>query len=215
MNNLLYKEFRLVIHPLYYLTSLFAALILIPYWVYFVALMYFLFIAIPNIFTNAKAQNDTGFSVLLPVRKRDVVKARVTSMAALEILQIAVAAIFVALSMSINPKGNVLIDANLAFLGCGLVLYGLFNLFFFPMYYKTGYKIGIPLMVGLTVFTVIGAIIEVLVVMVPAVTKVLDGNTPSAMVSQIPVLAAGIALYAGLTWLAYRLAAKNFEKIDI
>lgn len=215
MNNLLYKEFRLVIHPFYYLTSLFAALILIPYWVYFVALMYFLFIAIPNIFTNAKAQNDTGFSVLLPVRKSDVVKARVMSMAALEIVQMAVAAVFVALSLVINPKGNVLIDANLAYLGCGLLLYGLFNLFFFPMFYKTGHKIGIPLMVGLTVFTLVGGIIEVLVVMVPAVAKVLDGNTPSAMVSQIPVLAAGIALYIGLTWLAYRLAANNFEEIDL
>ncbi|PKN97895.1 MAG: hypothetical protein CVU42_14215 [Chloroflexi bacterium HGW-Chloroflexi-4] len=215
MNNLLYKELRLVIHPFYYLTSLFAALILIPYWVYFVALMYFLFIAIPNIFTNAKAQNDTGFSVLLPVKKSDVVKARVTSMAALEILQMAVAAIFVAISVAISPKGNVLIDANLAYLGCGLLLYGLFNLFFFPMYYKTGHKIGIPLMVGLTVFTIIGGIIEVLVVTVPAVAKVLDGNTPSALVSQIPVLAAGIALFAGLTWLAYRMAAKNFEAVDL
>ena len=215
MNNLLYKEFRLVIHPFYYLTSLFAALILIPNWVYFVALMYFLFIAIPNIFTNAKAQNDTGFSVLLPVRKSDVVKARVMSMATLEIIQIAVAAIFVAISVSINQNGNFLIDANLAYLGCSLVLYGLFNLVFFPMFYKTGYKIGIPLMVGLTVFTVIGGIIEVLVVTAPAVANVLDGNTHSAMVSQIPVLAAGIVLFAGLTWLAYRLAAKNFEKIDL
>ena len=215
MNNLLYKEFRLVIHPFYYLTSLFAALILIPNWVYFVALMYFLFTAIPNIFTNAKAQNDTGFSVLLPVRKSDVVKARVMSMATLEIIQIAVAAIFVAISVSINQNGNFLIDANLAYLGCSLVLYGLFNLVFFPMFYRTGYKIGIPLMVGLTVFTVIGGIIEVLVVTAPAVANVLDGNTPSAMVSQIPVLAAGIVLFAGLTWLAYRLAAKNFEKIDL
>ena len=69
------QEFKLVIHPLYHLIPLFGALLLIPNWVYFVALMYFLFIAIPNIFVNAKAQNDTGFSVLLPVRKSDVVKA--------------------------------------------------------------------------------------------------------------------------------------------
>ncbi|MHB8136191.1 MAG: hypothetical protein ACYDH1_18435, partial [Anaerolineaceae bacterium] len=133
----------------------------------------------------------------------------------LEIVQMAVAAIFVAISVAINPKGNVLIDANLAYLGCGLVLYGLFNLFFFPMFYKTAHKIGIPLMVGLTVFTLVGGIIEVLVVSVPAVAKVLDGNTPSAMISQIPILAAGIVLFAGLTWLAYRKSAANFEKVDL
>ena len=215
MNNLLYKEFRLVIHPFFYLTTLFAALILIPYWVYFVALMYLLFFAIPNIFMNAKAQNDTGFTVLLPVRKSDVVKARVMSIAIVEIVQMAVAAIFVVISVSINSKGNFLIDANLAYLGCGLVLYGFFNLAFFPLFYKTSYKIGIPLGVGLTVFTLLAGIIEVLVLFVPAVSNVLDGVTSSALLNQIPVLAAGVALFVGLTWLAYRLAAKNFEAVDL
>ncbi len=215
MNNLLYKELRLVIHPLFYLTVLFGALILIPNWVYFVALMYVLFIAFPNIFMNVKAQNDTGFSVLMPVRKRDVVKARIMSMSILEVAQVLVAAIFVAISVSINPKGNFLIDANLAFLGCVLVMYGLFNLIFFPMFYKTSHKIGIPLLVALCVAFVFSSIIEVLVVMVPAVTKVLDGVNSSALVSQIPVLAAGIALFAALTWLAYQRAATNFEVIDL
>ena len=215
MNNLLYKELRLVIHPLFYLTVLFGALILIPNWVYFVALMYVLFVAFPNIFMNVKAQNDTGFSVLMPVRKRDVVKARVLSMSILEIAQVLVAAIFVAIGVSINPKGNFLIDANLAFLGCGLVMYGLFNFIFFPMFYKTCHKIGIPLLVALCVVFVFASIIEVLVVMVPAVAKVLDGVNSSALVSQIPVLAAGIALFVALTWLSYRRAAKNFEEIDL
>lgn len=215
MNNLLYKEFRLVIHPFFYLTSLCTALILIPYWVYFVALMYFLFIAIPNIFTNAKAQNDTGFTVLMPVKKSDVVKARVISIAMLEVMQIAVAGIFVAISVVINPGGNFLIDANLAYLGCGLLLYGVFNVFFFPMFYKNGYKIGVPLVVGLTVFTLLGGIIEVLVVSAPSVASVLDGVTPSALVSQIPVLIAGLILFAGLTWLSYRRSAKNFEAVDL
>lgn len=215
MNNLLYKEFRLVIHPFFYLTTLFAAFILIPYWVYFVALMYLLFIPVPNIFVNAKAQNDTGFTVLLPVRKSDVVKARVVSIAVFEILQIAVAAIFVAISVSINPKGNFLIDANLAYLGLGLVLYGFFNLAFFPLFYKTAHKVGLPLGVGLTVFTLLAGIIEVLILLVPTVANVLDGVTSSALLRQIPVLAGGIVLFVGLTWLAYLLSAKNFEAVDL
>ena len=215
MNNLLYKEFRLVIHPFFYLTTLFAALILIPYWVYFVALMYLLFIAVPNILMNVKAQNDTGFTVLLPVRKSDVVKARVVSIAVLEIVQIAVAAIFVAISVSINPKGNFLIDANLAYLGLGLVLYGFFNLAFFPLFYKTAHKVGFPLGVGLTVFTLLAGIIEVLILLVPTVANVLDGVTSSALLRQVPVLAAGIVLFVGLTWLAYLLSAKNFEAVDL
>ncbi len=215
MSNLIYKEFRLVIHPLFFVTALFGVLILIPNWVYFVALMYFLFIAIPNIFMNVKAQNDTGFSVLLPVSKSDVVKARIWSMSLLEIVQILVAAIFVAISVKINPKGNFLIDANLAYLGCSLVMYGLFNIIFFPMFYKTTYKIGIPLIVALTAVFLFTGAIEVLVVTVPAVAHVLDGVSSAALVHQIPVLAAGIALFAGANWLAYRLSARNFEKVDL
>ncbi len=215
MSNLIYKEFRLVIHPFFFLTALFGGLILIPNWVYFVALMYFLFIAIPNIFMSVKAQNDTGFSVLLPVRKSDVVKARVASMAILEIVQVLVAAMFVAISVNINPKGNFLIDANLAYLGCAFVMYGVFNLIFFPMFYKTAHKIGVPLMVALVAVFLYAGILETLVVVVPAVAGVLDGVNSAALLRQIPVLAIGIALFAGLTWLAYRLAAKNFEAVDL
>jgi ABC-2 type transport system permease protein len=215
MSNLIYKEFRLVIHPFFFLIALFGALILIPNWVYLVALMYFLFIAIPNIFMNVKAQNDTGFSVLLPVRKSDVVKARVVSMSILEIVQVLVAAIFVAISIKVNPKGNFLIDANIAYLGCALVMYGLFNLIFFPMFYKTAHKIGVPLIVGFTAVFLYAGIIEVMVVAVPAVARVLDGVNSAALLRQIPVLAIAIALFAGLSWLAYRLAANNFEKVDL
>ena len=215
MSNLLYKEFRLVIHPLYHLIPLFGALLLIPNWVYFVALMYFLFIAIPNIFTNAKAQNDTGFSVLLPVRKQDVVKARVCSMALLEALQVVVAAIFVAINVNIYPKGNFLIDANIAFLGCVFVMYGVFNLIFFPMYYNTTYKIGIPLLVALTVTFLFTAVIELLVVLVPSVAFVLDGVTSAALVRQIPVLIAGILLFALLTTIAYQQSKRKFAEVDL
>ncbi len=215
MINLLHKEFRLVIHPLYHLVPLFAALILIPYWVYFVALMYFLFIAIPNIFTNAKAQNDTGFSVLLPVKKSDVVKARVLSMAVLEIIQVAVAAIFVAINLLFVSNNNFLIDANLAYLGCALMMYGIFNLLFFPLFYKTADKIGVPILISLTVAFLFTAVLEVASLLVAPVNRVLDGINAAALVRQIPVLLAGGILFVLLTWLAYRRSAARFEKVDL
>ena len=215
MVNLLYKEFRLVIHPLFHLVPLFGALVHIPNWVYFEALMYCLFVAVPNIFTNAKAQNDIGFSVLLPVRKSDVVKSRVLSMAILEVIQVAVASIFVTISLVFYRQGNFFIDANIAFLGCALVMYGVFNLVFFPGFYKSGHKIGIPFMIALIVSFLFTVVIELLVVLVPPVTNILDGRTPEALVKQIPVLVAGLAIFAGMTWLAYRKSAKNFESVDL
>lgn len=215
MKNLLYKEFRLVISPLYFLILLSGALLLIPQWVYFMAMMYFLFLVVPNVFANARAVNDIGFTVMLPVGKREVVKARVASIAALELLQIASAAIFAVLNMALYPKGNFLIDANIAYLGCVFMMYGIFNVLFFPMFYKTAYKIAGPILVSLTVSGLFAAAVETLVVAVPAAAHVLDGTTGEALIRQLPVLAAGMILFALLTMLAYKSSAENFEKVDL
>ncbi len=138
MKNLLYKEFRLAINPLFYLVPLFGALLLIPSWVYFVALSYVFYITISNIFATCKSQNDIGFSVMLPVRKRDIVKARVISIGVIELIHFLVAVIFGIINFKMYKGQNQLMDPNAAFFGFVLMMYGLFNLIFFPMYYKTG-----------------------------------------------------------------------------
>lgn len=215
MIKLLHKEFKLVIHPLYFLTALFSALLLIPQWVYFIAMMYIFFFIIPNIFSSAKAQNDISFTVMLPVRKRDVVKARVASIATLELVQIASAAIFATLNMMLYPNGNFLIDANIAYLGCVFIMFGIFNAIFFPMFYKTAYKIGWPLTIAMATAILFALCVEVLVVTVPTATHILDGITRDALTRQVPVLAGGIILFALLTGLAYKKSVKNFEKVDL
>jgi hypothetical protein len=215
MKNLLYKEFRLVINPLCYLTVLFSALLLIPQWVYFVAMMYLLFIIVPNIFTNAKAINDTGFTMMLPVRKGDIVKARVVSIATLELIQVVSAAVFVILNMSLYPKGNFLIDANIAYLGCVFMMYGIFNAIFFPMFYRTAYKIVWPIACALTTTILFAFVVEALVLSVPAAKHLLDGISGDALIRQIPVLGVGIALFVLMTTLACKKSMKNFEKVDL
>ena len=215
MRNLLYKEFRLAIHPLFFLILLSGAFLLIPQWVYFVAMMYFFFIAVPNIFNDAKAKNDIGFTVMLPIRKRDVVKARVLSIAALELLQIALAAVFAAINMALYPNGNFMIDANIAYLGCVFVMYGIFNAIFFPMFYRNAYKIGWPLLTAITASFLFAAAIETLVLSMPAAAHILDGISGEALRRQLPVIAAGIILFVLLTVLAFKKSTKNFEKVDL
>lgn len=212
MKNLLYKEFRLAIPSAYLLMSLFGALVLIPQWVYFVALMYFFYFTVPNIFIGGKAQNDILFTALLPVRRRDIVKARICSIALLELLQLVVTAVFVLINMAIYPNGSFLIDANIAYIGFGFMIYGVFNLIMFPMFYKTAYKVGIPMVVSITVVTLLAAGIELLVAFVPG-ARVFDGTQHLAI--HMGVLAAGIALFFGLTAISYRLSAKRFECVNI
>lgn len=212
MRNLLYKEFRLAIHPSFLLMSLFGALVLIPQWLYFFALMYFFFLSVPNIFTGAKAQNDIMFTALLPVCRRDIVKARVLSIALLELLQLLVTAVFVLINMAIYPQGSFMLDANIAYIGFGFMLFGVFNLIMLPMFYKTAYKIAIPITVSTGVVMLLAAGIEALVLLVPA-AKVFDGTQHIGL--HLGVLAIGIALFFGLTALSYPLSAKRFEKVNI
>lgn len=214
MKNLLYKEFRLAIHPLFYpLLVLFGALLMIPQWVFFLALMYFFFITAPNIFTMGKAQNDIEFSVTLPVRKRDVVKARVMSVTLIGLMQILIAAVFAVLHMAVyKTVDNFLLDPNIAFFGFSLVMYALFNVVFFPMFYKTADKVGIPIVAGIIVTLLFAAGVEFAILYIPAL-RILDGM--GHMGAQLLVLAGGIVLFVLLNIAAYRISARRFERVDL
>jgi ABC-2 type transport system permease protein len=118
MKNLLYKEFHLVVHPLFYLVLLFGALLLIPEWVFFLVPMYFIFTTLPNLFSMAKAQNDIGFSAMLPIKRSDIVKARMISIVILEVMQIIVTAVFSVINLVLYPKGNFLLDPNVTYRLC-------------------------------------------------------------------------------------------------
>lgn len=212
MKNLLYKEFHLVIHPLFFLVILFGGLLLIPEWAYFIALMYFFWITVPNVFTFSKAQNDIGFSAMLPVRRDDIVKARMMSIVILEVLQILVTAIFAVINLNIYPKGNFLLDTNATFIGCAFIMYAIFNVIFFPMFYKTAYKVGLPIIAALATAMLFAAGIELLIIFVPAL-KPLDGKETIA--AQLPVLAAGIITFVLLNIAALKVSVKRFENVSL
>lgn len=215
MTNLLYKEFRLVINPLFFLITLLGALVLIPQWAYFVAPMYLLFIAVPNIIVTAKTQKDNEFTVLLPVRKSDAVRARVLAIALLQVVQIFVIAIFAILNIILYHTSNFLIDPNVAYIGCVFAMYGIFNVVFFPMLYKTAYKVGVPLIVAMIFTFAFAAGIEFLVVDVPVAAYILDGISRDALIGQIPVLVCGIAVFILLTWISIRKSSERYGRVDL
>lgn len=214
MKALLYKEFKLIINPAFYLVALLSALILIPQWVYFVALLYFCFMAAPNLFTLSKNYKEIYFSAVQPVRRRDIVKARVLSMVTLEVVQLLVAAICVVLKLTLWPTPNYLfLDGNLAFLGLSFVMFGVFNIIMLPMFYKTAYKI-----LASVVFATIAAVafatgIELCVIYVPFISNIIDGMRTTT--AHILTLIGGIAVFAGMNVIAYRISAARFERIDL
>ena len=215
MKNLIYKELRLSINPLFYLITLLASLILIPNWVYFIAISYLLYIALPNIFTTNKAQNDIAFSVLLPVRKRDVVGARVLSIAGLEVLQMAVAGLFCWLNHILYHNENFLLNPNAAYIGFGFMMFGVFNLVFFPMFYKTAFKVGIPAIIAVVAATLFATGVELVCLFIPWAKQAFDAPNPATLIWKIGALIAGMVVFVLLTFAAYRASAKRFERINL
>lgn len=216
MKNLLYKEFKLAVSPPFvYIVPLLGALLLIPQYPYFIALMYAFFISIPNIFIIGRDQRDIQFSVLLPVRKRDVVKARFYAIIIIELIHIAVAVVFGIIRNGMFPQeSSFLMDVNVAFFGFAFIMFGIYNIIFFPMFYKTAYKVGVPVIIAMVAAFVFVVLVEFSVQAVPAL-RVLDGIQAGTLGAQLPVLAAGILLFAALNVIAFRMSAERFETIDV
>ena len=118
--------------------------------------------------------------------------------------------------MGINPNGTNLagIDANVALFGCVLLIYGVFNVVFLPVFYKTAIRAGRAFLLAVIPMTVLMVLVEALSHF-PVVGPYLDATDAAGQVRQLPVLAVGLAAFALLSWLAYRKAAKNYERVDL
>ncbi|MEI6100603.1 MAG: ABC-2 transporter permease [Eubacteriales bacterium] len=215
MKDLLYKEFKLAVHPSTYLFLCFSSFLLIPSWPYFIAFGY-IFMGFMNTFFIGRTNQDIFFTASLPVRKKDVVRARILSIAIFEMLQVAAAIPFAILNTMIYPQGNMAgMNTNFAFFGFALIMYAIFNGIFFPMFYKSAYKVGIPILVGVIASSVFAVAVEFGVHTVPFLITNLNAKGAGHLESQLPVLAAGIVLFCLSTWLSCRKAESNFEKVDL
>jgi len=217
MKDLLYKEFKLAIHPTAFIFLSLSALLLIPSYPYYIAFIY-TDLAVFFIFLLGRENQDALFSVSLPVRKRDTVKARCYVIVLIELAQIILAIPFAIIGSRINPNplGNLAgIEANVAFFGFVFIMYALFNGIYLPMFYKSAYKAGMPLVFASAAIAAYIAALEVAVQSIPFLKTYLDTWETGMLSRQIPILVVGIGIYAVCMWLTYRKAAKNFETVDL
>lgn len=216
IGNLIYKELKLVVSPAAYLFPLLAALLLIPQYPYCVGMLYFFF-GIQISFQMAFANKDNEFTAMLPIPRRQVVVSKYITVILIQFLQILIAIPFAVLtSFVVNPSGNPLgMDANTAFFGLTLIEYSAFNAIFLPGYFKTGYKMGIPFVLGLTAFFITALAIELIIAFVPALKSALDGIGGDYFVCHLLTLLLGIAVYIITLALSYKKSVKNFEKVNL
>ena len=217
MNPLLRKEMRLSASILSYLFLGFAFMTLIPGYPILCG-VFFITLGLFQSFQNAREANDIVYSALLPVAKRDVVKGKYQFallieltgfllMAALTIVHMS------ALSGSQVYRQNALMNANPFYLGTALLIFGLFNCIFIGGFFRTAYNFGKPfVMYTVAAFLTIG-IAEALHHFPGLEAFNAFGFDHIAL--QILLLLAGVLLYAFLTWLSYKKACENFERIDL
>lgn len=214
MKNLLLKDLRIGVSPVFYvLTFVFGLLMFIPGWIYFLVPLYYAFVTVPNVLGGFRSSNDLTMSVLMPVRKKDIVKARMATFGILQFMHIVFAVIFAIFNNNIYKNWPFLfMRPNVAYFGIALIMYGIFNLIVFPIHYKTAYKYGFAVILGNIVLLVLATCVEVAYIRIETIGDYLSGPTDAV---HLAILAGGIIIFAITGIIAYNMSVKNFEKVDI
>ncbi len=212
-SNLIYKELRLSAHPNLYVFTALGMLVLVPAYPYG---MVFLFGCLaPYItFMYGRETNDIYYTALLPVKKRDTVKAKCMLLVLAQMAQILISLPLAVLRVFVFPQGNIAgIEANVAYYGFGFMIYAIFNVIFLPSFFKTAYKAGKAFLLAIIPATLAMVAMEALIY-IPGLDW-LDSVARDALIRQLPILIAGIAVYVAAMLMAYRISAKRFKRVDL
>lgn len=219
MKNFLIKEIKLCLSTVNIMFLLFVAMIIIPNYPCYVPFFY-LCLSIFFIFNNGELNKDIEYSMILPIRKRDMIKSRCLLVAFYEIAGALFTIPFAIIVKKLVPQGNQAgIDANVAFYGLVLILLSVFNYVFFTAFYKKCEKPGKAFFKASIVFWVLYLFLEF-----PVWTKnifnneffiFLDKTDFSSQIHQIPILIAGITVFFTGWIITYKKSASLFEKVDL
>ena len=227
MKALLYKEFRLAMHPICYLfIALFPFMILIPSYPLAVGFIYVL-AAYPILFLGAnkgQQSNDLLFSTLLPVRKKDIVLARIITVAAMQFAYMLLISALYPLALYINGQmiasgENVQnpglgLNGFVSILAIGLIGFSLADLIFFPIYYKNGRSIVLSTLLTILGFVLYLAIFTIVLPYIPGLEGYATLLCDSGLGVQFILLAAALIAYAGIHFAIYRISSKRLERVD-
>ena len=179
---------------------------------------FFICFGVFHSFQHAREANDTLYTVLLPVRKRDFVRAKYAFTCMIQLIGFILCAALTAVRMTVLSTAqpyvaNALMNATPLFLAFALLILTAFNVLFVGGLFRTGYKIGMPFLAfGIATLVLITAA-EIL----PHLPGLEFFRVPSGerLGLQSGILTAAAVVYALLTFLACRRAEQRFERIDL
>ena len=226
MKALIYKELKLAMHPICYVfIVLFPFMILIPSYPLGIGFIYVL-TCYPILFLGAnkgQQSNDLLYSTLLPVRKKDIVMARIFTVIFMQVAFILVMTALYPVARIINnaiaqsaenPNEYMIpglgLDSYVLLVAIALIGYAIADIIFFPIYYKHGKSI-----VMSTLFTILGFVvyIGVFTIGLPFIPG-LDILNNLHLGIQFAILGAAILISFALHIIVYKVSAKRLEKVD-
>ena len=217
MKKMLFKEMRLSASILSYIFIAAAFLTFAPGYPILLAGL-FTTLGIFYSFQAMRENNDIRYSLLLPVAKADIVKAKFAFVLFIEICSFIVMTIVTLIRMTVLKDADVyvqngLMTANLTYLGFILILFALFNFVFVRGFFKTGYYFAKPLIAyGILMFLTI-AVGESLHFIPGLGAFNAFGFDP--ILYQLIVFSAGLIAFVLLTILAIKKSIRTFEQIDL
>ena len=224
MKALLYKEFKLAMHPMCYIfIAMFPFMILIPAYPVAIGFIYVLS-CYPVLFLGAnkgQQSNDLLYSTLLPIRKRDIVKARIFTVAIMQFAFIAIMSALSPLAIFIRQaiaasSGEPVVDIGLGMgsfvliLAIAIVGFSIADLIFFAKYYKNGKSI-----VGSTLLTILGfaGYLGIFTIGMPYIPG-LEFTNQLPLWVQFICLAVALGIYAAMHVVVYKVSSKELERVD-
>ncbi|MDD3478394.1 MAG: ABC-2 transporter permease [Candidatus Izemoplasmatales bacterium] len=209
MKNLVYKEIKLSIHRFYFLLPILLGLLMfIPNWIFTLVFMYFFWITAPQLYASYNAQQDGAFLMMLPISKKEYVKAKIMSLYILEGFHIFFGFLFGIIHNLIYGSFNWFFDINFAFFGLVLVLFSVFNLVFLPMYFKTGYYFGKPVIIAIVSTMIFAFLMEYSVFQYPWVQNFLEGN----WIDQGIIVFISVVLTIIMNWVSMQRSIWKYER---
>lgn len=226
MKALIYKELKLAMHPICYVfIALFPLMMLIPSYPLGIGFIYVL-TCYPILFLGAnkgQQSNDLLYSTLLPVRKKDIVLARIFTVVFMQVAFVLIMSALYPVALLINnaiianaknPSENMIPGLGLSsfvlLLAIAIIGYSIADLIFFPIYYKRGKSI-----VMSTLFTILGFVlyIGIFTIGLPFIPG-LEFLNDLHIGIQFGVLAFALIVSFAFHVIVYKVSSKKLEKVD-
>lgn len=214
MKQLLAKEIKLTASPLSFIFIAFSLMTLIPGYPILIG-AFFVCFGLFQTFQKSREENDIVYSVMLPIKKKDIVTSKYIFVCLIQVVGlICIALLSVVRLLALNKiapySNNQMLNANLVFIGLVLIVFAIFNVFFVGGYFKTAYKIGIPFLVFATL-SFLTVIIGEIIWRLPNLSVLnLDYHYTHFIVFTIGILCFVIGTFASL-----KKSQQRFEKIDL